>query len=150
MPFANATQILIDGPRNTASKTTGDGTQNGALPTSVTILDPALLTGMNPGMAGASLATLLRLDFIEYSISDGITVQLIWDATAPVAITELSGRGKIDERQIGGLLNNAGAGVTGKILMTVVASDQVASAVTVAWTIILRTIKFRPISVGGA
>lgn len=150
MAFANATYLEVDGPRNTVSRTVGDAQQSGALPTAVTVLDPATLTDMNPGMSGTHLATLLRLDFVNYSISDGIVVQLIWDATTPIAICELAGRGQLDLKAFAGFHNNAGAGVTGKILMTVVAADQVASAVTVSWLIVLRTVKFRPLTVGGA
>jgi hypothetical protein len=149
MAFAIATQILNDGPRNTVAKTTGDFIMN-ALPTAVTILDPALLTDMNPGMSGAKLATLLRVDHIDYSISDGLTVQLYWDATVPVAICELYGRGKLEAKMFGGYQNNAGAGVTGKILMTVILADQATSTNNGSVLLVLATVKFRPISVGGA
>jgi len=149
MPFAVATQILDDGPRNTVAKTTGDFSM-ATLPTAVTILDPSLLTSMNPGMSGSFLATLLRLDHIDYSISDGITVQLYWDATTPVAIAELYGRGKIEAAMWGGFQNNAGAGVTGKIIMTVILADQTVTTPVGSIFLVLKTVKFRPISVGGA
>jgi hypothetical protein len=149
MAFAVATQILVDGPRNTVAKTTGDFSM-ATLPTAVTILDPSLLTSMNPGMSGSFLATLLRLDHIDYSISDGITVQLYWDATTPVAIAELYGRGKIEAAMWGGFQNNAGAGVTGKILMTVILADQTVTTPVGSIFLVLKTVKFRPISLGGA
>lgn len=149
MAFAIATQILVDGPRNTVAKTTGDFIMN-ALPTAVTLLDPALLTGMNPGMAGTLLATLLRLDHVDYSISDGLTVQLYWDATTPIAICELYGRGKLESSMFGGYQNNAGAGVTGKILMTVILADQATGTNNGSVFLLLKTVKFRPISLGGA
>jgi len=149
MAFANATYTQIDGPRNTVTRTVGDGTQNAALPTAVTIQDPATLTDMDPGAPGANPATKLRVDHIEYSISDGITVQLYFDATTPIAICELYGRGKLDWREFGGIANNAGTGVTGKILMTIVAADQAATAVTVSWLVVLRTVKCAPAR-GGA
>jgi hypothetical protein len=149
MPFAVATQILDDGPRNTVAKTTGDFSM-ATLPTAVTILDPSLLTSMNPGMSGSFLATLLRLDHIDYSISDGITVQLYWDATTPVAIAELYGRGKIEAAMWGGFQNNAGAGVTGKIIMTVILADQTVTTPVGSIFLVLKTVKFRPISAGGA
>ena len=149
MAFAVATQILVDGPRNTVAKTTGDFSM-ATLPTAVTILDPSLLTSMNPGMSGSFLATLLRLDHIDYSISDGITVQLYWDATTPVAIAELYGRGKIEAAMWGGFQNNAGAGVTGKIIMTVILADQTVTTPVGSIFLVLKTVKFRPISAGGA
>ena len=146
---AIATQIEIDGPRNTVAKTSGDFLMS-ALPVAVTLLDPALLTSMMPGMSGSFLATALNIEVIDYSISDGITVQLFWDATVPVLISELYGRGKLDLRNFGGWQNNAGAGVTGKITMTVILADN--STTTFNGTILLniQTTKQRPLSVGGA
>jgi hypothetical protein len=149
MAFAIATQILQDGSRNTTAKTTGDFA-NSTLPSAVTILDPALLSDMNPGMLGSHPASLLRLDHVDYSISDNLTVQLYWDATTPVAICELYGRGKLEARMFGGYQNNAGAGVTGKILMTVILADQATATGQGSVLLVLRTVKHRPISVGGA
>jgi hypothetical protein len=148
-PFTVATQILVDGPRNTVSKTTGDFTSGGGLPANSTVLDPALLTSMNPGMSGSFPATLLRVDHIDYSIADGIVVQLLWDATTPVPICELYGRGKLEAAMWGGYQNNAGAGVTGKILIAFVLSAAALPADS-SVLVVLKTVKFRPISVGGA
>lgn len=146
--FAIATQILVDGPRNVVSKTTGD-VAVGALPTNVTVLDPAALSDMMPGMPGSQLATLLRIDEIEYSITDGIILQLTWDATTDIAIAELYGRGKICMKDVGGIQNNAGAGNTGIILLSAIASGA-ASPTQVSFFFTLRCVKFRPQSVGGA
>ncbi|SRR6266404_1221348 len=142
------TQILIDGPRNTVAKTTGDNAI-GVPITNQTILDPATLTDMLPGMAGNHLATLLRIDHIDYSISDGITAQLIWDAAAPIIICELYGRGKIDAHWYGGLQNNA-VNPTGKILLTTTAAE-VSAPTLYSVLLIIKTVKFRPIvGFGGA
>lgn len=143
---AIATQILVDGPRNTVAKTTGDVT---AVFAGTVILDPALLTDMNPGMSGAKLATLLRIDHIDYSIADGVIVQLFWDATTPVPIVELYGRGKLEAAMWGGYQNNAGAGVTGRITMSLVLSAA-AFPTDASILLVMKTVKFRPISVGGA
>lgn len=148
MAFALATQILQDGPRNTTAKVTGDMAP-ASYPTGVTVLDPALLTDMNPGMSGAHLASNLRIDHIDYSISDGTIVQLIWDATTPVVICELFGRGKLEAKHFGGYINNAGAGVTGKILITAIAAGT-ATPTEASIFLVLRTVKFRPLTVGGA
>ena len=147
--MAIATQIIMDGPRNVVGKTTGDFVMN-ALPGSTTLLDPSLLTDMNPGMSGTHLATLLDIRQIDYSISDGITAQLFWDATTPVLICELYGRGKLDMWNYGGWHNNAGAGVTGKITLTLILADQASAANTGTILLNLRCVKQRPISVGGA
>jgi hypothetical protein len=148
--FSIATQILIDGPRNTVAQVTGDGLSSSLPITSTILLNPATLTVMNPGMSGAQTATLLRLDQIDYSISDNTTVALYWDATTPVPIAELYGRGKIEMKNIGGFQNYAGAGVTGKIGMDVYASDISSAVGEFSMLLVLRTVKYRPISVGGA
>lgn len=146
MAFTIATQILVDGPRNTVAKVTGDAT---AAVTNQVILDPATLTDMNPGMSGSHLATLLRVDHIDYSITDGVIVQLIWNATTPVVMVELYGRGKLEAAMFGGYQNNAGVGVNGQILMTTVASGA-AFPTDYSVLLVMKTVKFRPISVGGA
>lgn len=144
--MAVVTQILVDGPRNTVAKTTGDAT---AVITNQVLLDPATLTDMNPGMSGSHLATLLRVNQIDYSITDGVIVQLIWNASTPVIMCELYGRGKLEMKQYGGFQNNAGAGVNGQILMTTAASGA-AFPTEYSVLLVLQTVKFRPISVGGA
>lgn len=148
MPFTVATQILVDGPRNTVAITTGDFAA-GAAPVAITLLDPALLTDMNPGMSGIKKATLLRVDHIDYSIADGVIVQLYWDATTPVAIAELYGRGKLESAMFGGYQNPNGPGTTGKILLTCVFSNT-AFPTDSSIFLVTKTVKFRPISVGGA
>jgi hypothetical protein len=146
--FAVATQILIDGPRNTVSKVTGDLTT--ALATGPTvIIDPALLTDMLPGMAGPHLASLLRIDYIDYSITDGLGIILTWVASAPVAIVELYGRGRLEAKQFGGYQNNAGAGVTGQIALTTFATGA-ATPTDASLLLVIHTVKYRPITLGGA
>jgi hypothetical protein len=142
--FAVATQILIDGPRNTVAKVTGDIGTLASGPT--VILDPALLTSMLPGFAGSFPATLLRIDHIDYSITDGLGIILTWVATTPVAIVELYGRGKIASHHYGGLQNNAGAGVTGQIALTTFATGA-ATPTDASILLIIHTVKNRA---GGA
>jgi hypothetical protein len=146
MPFTVATQLMIDGPRNTFGVTTGDAT---AAITAQTLYDPSLLTDMNPGMSGTHKATLLRIDHVDYSITDGVIVQLIWDATTPIIIAELNGRGKLEAKMFGGYQNPNGPGTTGKIILTTAASG---AAFPTDYSIFLaiKTVKYRPISVGGA
>lgn len=149
--MAVATQILIDGPRNTVAKVTGDFPMSGTPPLANTvILDPSVLSSMLPGMSGTWLATTLRIDFIDYSVSDGLTAQLFWDATTPVLICELYGRGRLDMKPYGGYQNNAGAGITGKITLTVILADQ--ATATNQGTILLNigTVKQRLQTLGGA
>ena len=59
-----------------------------------------------------------RIDHLDYSISDQLEVQLLWDATTPVELLPIAGRGRMSFWNFGGLQNNA-TGATGKIqLMT--------------------------------
>jgi len=148
MPFTIATQILEDGPRNTVAITTGDISTSSAIVAQV-LLDPATLTGINPGFSGGYKATLLRMDHIDYSITDGVIVQLIWNATTPVVMVELYGRGKLEAKMFGGYQNPNGPGTNGQILLSTVASG---AAFPADYSVLLvtKTVKFRPISLGGA
>lgn len=99
-------QLLRDGYRNVVAKITGAlDTSNLALST---LIDPATLS---------PIATGLRIDKIEYSIADQISVHLYWDATVDDLIMNLDGRGEIEARSYGGLTNPKSAGSTGAILM---------------------------------
>lgn len=147
MAIAIASQIEQDGPRNTTAKITGD--ISGTTQAVSTIITASALTDMNPGMSGTHSPTLLRIDHIDYSITDGIIVRLFWHATTNVLIAELYGRGKIDAWEWGGLQNNAGAGVTGDIDFDIIASGA-ATPTEASVLLILRLVKHRPISVGGA
>lgn len=101
---------LYDGARNVNLKYTieSDGTgQAGAVIINVSTLVP------NPGVH-------LKVRRIRYSIS-GMYVRLQWDATTPIDLALLgSGQDILDftNEYAGGFPNNAGAGVTGNILLT--------------------------------
>jgi hypothetical protein len=90
----------------TITGTTGD----------VVLLDPALLSAVDDNR---TKATKLRIDKINpWDVEDLLSVNLFWNATTPVLIWHLVGRGKMEpDRKFGGLQNNAGAGVDGKILL---------------------------------
>ena len=64
--------------------------------------------------------TKLRIDKIDYAISGNLKVILDWDATASVVFAALSGQGELCAEKVGGLPNNAGAGITGDIALTTV------------------------------
>ena len=109
-----STQLLRDGPRNTVIKVEGIlDTSDLAL---TVIADPAVLQSID--FNNVIKASKLRILDCSYSIQDTLTVNLLWDATTPVRIGELTGRGDLKSRLFGGFVNNAGAGVTGKILMS--------------------------------
>ena len=113
--MANAvqTQILEDGPVNTVFKMTGQ------LDTS----DEAYNVKLNPATFTTAYKRPVtwRIDHIDYSVSDGIEIQLSWDATTPVIILPLSGRGRMSFWNFGGLQNNAtNPGFTGGIALAAI------------------------------
>jgi len=108
MANALSTQTLEDGDRNVVAKVTAVADTSDFA--STTVLDPALLNATRPP------TNQLAVDEIQYSIEDGWQVELYWDATTPVLMTSLSGRGMFPVGpNYGGLQNNAGTGKTGKI-----------------------------------
>jgi len=106
MANASTIQILEDGQRNAIVKLTGVlDTSDQAL---TQVIEPA---SYSPVPAG------FRIDHIDYSISDQLEVQLLWEASTNVLILPLAGRGRMSFWNFGGLQNNAGAGKTGGILL---------------------------------
>lgn len=100
------TQIMLDGPRNFTMRVTG------VLDTSdlaqAVLVDVATLN-YPPGQ--------LALWGIEWAVEDTLAVNLLWDATTPVLLDTLTGRGKREKlERVGGIVNNAGAGKTGNVL----------------------------------
>jgi len=100
-------QVLVDGVHNYVLKYTG-------------VLDTADLSAVTlvdvSGLNGAP--SRVTIEKVEYSISDGLEVDLLWDATADVLCMALSGQGELCGESFGGFPNNAGSGVTGDILIT--------------------------------
>lgn len=105
------TQIIQDGPRNTVVKITGIlDTSDQALTTAV---DMSTLTQGSTALAPSQV----RIDYLDYSISDQLEVQLLWDATTDVVIMPLAGRGRLLFQNFGGIQNNSTTGKTGNILI---------------------------------
>lgn len=93
-----ATQVLVDGKRAAAVKQIGAGT-----------IDVSTLEGA---------PAQVTIQEVMYDIPVGVTdATLSWDATAGVLITTLTGQGKLCFERFGGLINNAGAGKTGDIVV---------------------------------
>jgi len=113
--MANSTsiQILEDGPRNVIVKFEGvlDTSDLG----STVVVDPATLSVIDEARG---VATKLAIKKITYNVEDLLSVNLFWDATTPVRIEEITGRGKMDFWKGQALQNNAGSGITGKITAT--------------------------------
>lgn len=91
-------QITLDGPRNLVVKWTG------VLDNSDISETPALALG--DCINNSSIQTLVgfRVDMLEYSIGNGIEVQLQWNSAFPQQIYNLAGRGKIFSSSYGGFL----------------------------------------------
>lgn len=100
-------QILVDGAKNFVLKYTG--VLDTADLSAVTLVDVSALNGA---------PSKITIEKVEYSISDGLEVDLLWDATADVLCMALSGQGEICGKCFGGFPNNAGNGVTGDLLIT--------------------------------
>ena len=82
----------------------------------VVLIDPAFLSLVN---SDNLLASRLRIDKINFDVEDLLVVNLLWEATANVSIWHLAGRGKFEPvKRFGGLSTNAGAGATGRILLS--------------------------------
>ncbi len=108
MADAVASQTLLNGARRVVMKFTNvsDGTGESA----VKKVDASDLS-----------TTALKIDRIHYSTS-GMGVRIIWDATTDVDAFLIGPdqTGCMDFSAFGGLINNAGTGVTGDILFTTI------------------------------
>lgn len=139
MANSTSTQILVDGPRNVVIKFEGvlDTSDLG----STVVADPATLDYISDRFK--TRATKLRIDHIIFNIEDTLSVNLFWDATTPVRIEELVGRGKADYHRFGGLQNNAAApGFTGKITATTTTTGTAIGATNIlSFSIILHLVK---------
>ena len=114
--MANSVQIqtLVDSERNLVVKLVGIlDTSNVSL---ATLIDPALVAAVNASGLNSQQPTKVAIKKVTYDIEDGLAVNLYWDATADVPIWRFVGRGFVMGDHVGFLQNNAGAGVTGKVL----------------------------------
>jgi len=110
MADAVTSQTLVDGAKNVVMKFTNisDGTGEAA----VLKVDVSTLSGA---------PSRVRIKRIIYCTA-GMGVDVLWDATTDVLVWHLStdNSDTLDFTEIGGLQNNAGAGITGDIMFTTV------------------------------
>jgi hypothetical protein len=112
--ITDATHITVSNAAlkdNAAAAVTITGTAG-----AIVVVDPATLDYLVDSTK--TRCSKLRIDKIIHNVEDLLSVNLFWEATANVRIEELVGRGKGDYFRFGGLQNNAGAGITGKIVAT--------------------------------
>ena len=102
------TQILIDGPRNAVVKLTN--VSDGAGESAVVKIDPATLSGSPSSVS---------IEHIRY-VTVGMSVSLYWQASTNVLAWAMAADldGEIDAECFGGIPNNAGAGKTGRLVLT--------------------------------
>lgn len=102
----------------------------------IVVVDPAMLSQIDAWQNRN--AAKLAIKKITYNVEDTLSVNLFWDATTPVRIEEIVGRGKMDFIRSQPLQNNGGAGVTGKITAT---TQGWAASAIVSFSLILELIK---------
>lgn len=131
--MANTTniQVILDGPRNCVVKV--EGTLDTSDLASTVLVDPALLSTM-----GHAKAAKLRIMEINSSVEDLLEVRLAWDATAPKRIVNLVGSQEQCYEDFGGLVNDAGAGVNGKILIS---TEGWPTGKILSFTVVLQLVK---------
>lgn len=119
-------QTIHDGPRNLVVKAmlSGDGTDVTALK----LIDASTYSSPTPGV-GASLK-VMRV----WSQMDAFTARLLWDATTDVEfLTIPDGEMHQDFTDIGGLINNAGSGITGDIMISTVGNASGEDGTIILW-----------------
>ena len=104
---APVVQVLNSGDRNHVINVIGEADTAGG-----TIVDVATLAASSTGRAVASVS----LSSLTFSTDKAIKVD--WDADADKTFLALgAGSDSIDYRAIGGLINDAGAGVSGDVVI---------------------------------
>lgn len=89
-------QITEEGPRNAVVKLTGVLDSSDAYEVPAIAVQDFVNNDPNLKLTG------FRIDLVEYSIGQGIEIQLEWDGSTPQQIFPLSGRGRIGSQQHGG------------------------------------------------
>jgi hypothetical protein len=95
-------QILNDGYRNTTVKISGY--VNAEDYSNQSIVSAASLGQVD---AQGSKAKSLRVTRINYDIEDALQADLIWGGGTPATIWHSTGRGEMEGRDFGGIVNNA-------------------------------------------
>jgi hypothetical protein len=104
-------QTIMDGERNLVVKVQILGDNSG----DETVANIVNMSTYNNGTYGPIVA--LKIMAIKANLN-GFAAQLIWDASANVKCMDIpDGDSDFDYRKFGGLINNAGSGVTGDILL---------------------------------
>jgi hypothetical protein len=138
-------QTIVDGPRNLIVKITAELTTSDLAATQVvTPLTTFTVSQMNP-------PPLVRLNYIDYSISDPLQVTLYWgNSTGPAAgavIMPLAGRGRMSFDDFKGLTNNQSP-TDGSIWISTTGYAESPDTGNAIFTVILELIKAGEVGVG--
>ena len=126
-------QILVDGPRHVVIKYEGTLTATDA--NTYTIVAPANLSDFD---INGVKANRLRVDKITYDVEDLLTVNVLWKgASANTVFWNFAGRGKVEARHYGGIINNA-TSPTGDIVATF---DYEGTGQVLTFTMVLELVK---------
>jgi hypothetical protein len=106
------TQVINDGSRNYIIKVVGIVNASNVAPFAVVNVATIGLMDIN------LQPNRVRIERIVGDSDPGLDVILQWDATAPVNIYSFNGHGHDEYERTGGLSNNAGAGITGNVLLS--------------------------------
>lgn len=140
MANTNTKRIVVDGPQNAIVELIGQLDTSAATFTVAPAID--ISADFTNNYDGRTLVGL-RIDSIEYSISDSLAVRLFWNATADQLIVGLAGRGKLrfDKPGSGLQPNRGAAGYDGDIDLTVDNIVVAAGTPTQTYTLLLKMAK---------
>jgi hypothetical protein len=126
-------QILVDGPRNVVIKYEGTLTATDANTYSIVI--PTNLSDFD---INGVKANRLRINKVNYDVEDLLTVNVLWKgASANTVFWNFAGRGKVEARHYGGIINNA-TNPTGEIVATF---DYEGTGQVLTFTIVFELVK---------
>lgn len=118
MANTNFKRIVRDGYDNAVVELVGTLDTSAATFTVNGVIALADFTGSAPNPSPTF--TGLRLDEIQYSMSDALAAQFWWNATADQVMVNVAGRGKLCFKEAGGILpDRAAAGYDGSIDLAV-------------------------------
>lgn len=128
-------QITLDGHRNVVVKLTGVLDTSDISEIAIAVAD---CTNNDPNLYLKGF----RVDMLEYSIGQGLEVQLYWDSNNPQQIYPLAGRGKIFAWSYGGYIpDTTRSGYTGSIALKTTGFGNPGSAPVQNFTISLELVK---------
>lgn len=113
MAIAVTTAVLHDGKRNAVMQFTGvsdgSGQETGVVKVDVSELNPPPVS--------------VKINRIEYDVNGG-DVKLSWDADEDIDFAILAGQNILDYWKSNGIVNNAGMGKTGDILLSTLGFEE--------------------------